>query len=389
MIYFDNASTTPVDKKVIDIMLPYFNLYYGNPGSMHNKGLIALNAIYDSRKKVAEILNCDTKEIIFTGSGTESDNLAILGFARKNKNKGNHIIISTIEHPAVKESALHLIEEGFEVSFVNVDKDGLVDLNELKNLIRNDTILVSIIYANNEIGVVQDLKEISKICHEKNVVFHTDACQAPQYLDIDVKNLDVDMMSLNGSKINGPKGIGCLFVKKGILLESIIYGGGQENNLRSGTENVPLIVGFAKALEIVTNEKEENFKHVKELQKKLIDDLLKIPETKLNGSLEKRLPNNVNISFLNVEGESIILMLNEEEIYVSTGSACSSKSLEPSHVLLALGLPHELAHSSIRFTLNKFNTIEEVKIVVEKIKEIVEQLRKMSPMHQSLKELGY
>jgi cysteine desulfurase len=383
-IYFDNSATTPVLKEVVDEMIPYFLEKYGNAGSMHNKGLEALKAVYNSRKKIADLLNCDAKEIIFTASGTEANNLAILGYARKNKNKGNHIIISTIEHPSVKETALALEKEGFKISFVNVDEFGLVKLDELKKLICKETILVSIIYANNEIGVIQDVKEIADLCHEKNIIFHTDACQAVEYLDVNVKRLNVSMMTLNGSKINGPKGIGVLFVKKGINLEPIILGGGQENNLRSGTENIPMIVGFSKALEISQRDKEKNYNHVKKLSLKLKEELLKIPNTKLNGSWENRLPNNVNISFLNVEGESIILMLNEEKIFVSTGSACSSKSLEPSHVLLALGMKHELAHSSIRFSLNWFNTEFEVDFVIKKVKEIISKLRQISAMNQNI-----
>lgn len=374
MIYFDNSSTTPVNKEVLDEMIPYFSENYGNPGSMHQKGLDALKAVYNARKKIAKLICVEPEEIIFTGSGTESANLAILGFARK-KGKG-HIIISSIEHPAVKESAMHLIKEGFEVSYVSVDSDGFVKLDELKNLIREDTILVSIIYANNEIGVVQDVNKISKICKEKGVIFHTDACQASQYLDL---NIGADLITLNGSKINGPKGIGVL-VNKGVELEPIIYGGGQEEGLRSGTENVPLIVGFAKAFEIARENLEKKVEHVKKLSSRLREGLLEISNTQLNGSWEKRLPNNVNISFIGVEGESMILMLNEEGIFVSTGSACSSKSLEPSHVLTSLGLKPEVSHSSIRFTLNSFNTFEEVEIVIEKVKEIVEKLRKISAM---------
>jgi len=346
-----------------------------------------LKVVYESRRKVAEYLNCEPNEIIFTASGTESDNLAVLGYARKNKNKRKHIIVSNIEHPAVHNCALQLKKEGFDVTFLEVDKEGLIDLAKLKRAIRKDTILVSIMYANNEIGVIQDISAIGKLCHEHKIIFHTDACQAVQYLDIDVKKLNVDLMSLNGSKINGPKGIGVLYLKKGVEVEPIIYGGEQEFGLRSGTENVPLIVGFTKALEIARKNVDKNIEHVKKLSTRLINGLLKIEETKLNGSRDKRLPNNVNISFLNIEGESIILMLNEEGICVSTGSACSSKSLEPSRIIIALGVPHEVAHSSIRFTLNNFNTEKEVDFVIEKITEIVKKLRAMSPLNESFKRM--
>ncbi|MDD3175084.1 MAG: cysteine desulfurase family protein [Candidatus Nanoarchaeia archaeon] len=377
-IYFDNASTTPVRGDVLDAMLPYFSEKYGNPGSMHSKGLDALKAMYGARKKVANYLNCEDKEIIFTGSGTESTNLAILGFARKKK-KG-HVIVSAIEHHAVLHPALRLKEEGFEVTVLNVDNDGLISLDELEKSIKNNTILVSINYANNEIGTIQEISNIGEICHKHNVIFHTDACQATPYLDLDVEKLNVDMMTLNGSKLNGPKGVGVLYIKKGIELEPLIYGGGQENNLRSGTENVPLIVGFAKALEIARENRVENYRHVLKLSKKLTRGLFKIPNCQINGSTERRLPNNVNFSFLNVEGEALILLLNEEGIYVSTASACSSKSLEPSHVLMAIGLKPEVAHGSLRFTLNWFNTEEEVEYVIQKVTEVVNKLRRISAM---------
>lgn len=383
-VYFDNAATTRTDERVVKAMLPYFTEDYGNPGSMHQKGLNALQVVHKARKEIAQIIGASTDEIIFTGSGTESNNLAILGFARKNKTKGKHIIISNIEHPAVKNTARHLIDEGFTVTEVAVDKNGIINLNDFRNAIQNDTILASIIYANNEIGVVQNISEISKICHEKNVKLHTDACQAANYLDIDVNNLNIDMMTLNGSKINGPKGVGVLYCRKPIKLEPLIYGGGQENNIRSGTENVPSIVGFAKALEIVTNEKEANTKRMKVLQKKLIDGLLKIPETRLNGDRDKRLPNNVNISFLNIEGEAMLLMMNEMGIAASTGSACSAHDLEPSPVIMALGVTHEIAHGSIRFSLGDESTESDVDYVLEKIPIIVKTLRDMSPMHEKL-----
>jgi len=386
-VYLDNAATTKTDKKVVEAMLPYFTEKYGNPSSMHGMGMEAKKAVNDARKKTAEILNCSDKEIIFTGSGTESDNLAILGYARKNKDKGNHIITTSIEHHAVLDSFEKLKEEGFEVTLLDVDRDGLVDLKQLKESITEKTIFVSIIYANNEIGVIQDIREISKICKEKGVVLHIDACQAVNYCSIDVKELGVDLMTLNGSKIYGPKGIGVLYKKEGIMIEPIVYGGGQEFKLRSGTENIPSIVGFAKALEELTKHKDKEIESSTKLRDYMIENLLKIEETRLNGHATRRLPNNVNISFLNVEGESVLLLLNEEGIYASTGSACTSDSLEPSHVIVALGLPHELGHSSIRFSLGKDTTKEDIDYVIEKMNEIIKRLRELSPLERTMKEL--
>jgi len=385
-VYLDNAATTRLDSTVLDAMLPYLKERYGNPNSMHNKGIEAKKAVAVARKQVAKIFNCAPCEVIFTGSGTESDNLAILGYARKNKDRGNHIITTKIEHHAVLDAFAKLEKEGFKVSYVDVDIDGIIDIEQLKKTITDDTILVSIIYANNEIGVVQDIKEIAKICKEKKVIFHTDACQAANYLNIDVQELGVDLMTLNGSKIYGPKGIGILYKKKDITIEPIVYGGGQEFGLRSGTENVANIVGFAKALEETEKHKEKEKQRLTELRDYLITELLKIKETRLNGHQTKRLQNNVNISFLNVEGESLILLLNEEGICVSTGSACTSRSLEPSHVITALGLPHEIAHSSIRFSMGKDTTKEDVDYVLGKIVPIVEKLRSMSPLNDSMEK---
>ena len=385
-IYLDNAATTRMDPVVLKSMLPNFTEEYGNPGSMHHMGLKARKDIAYAREKVASILNCSPKEIIFTGSGTESDNMAIFGYVRKNKEKGNHIITTPIEHHAIMDSYKRLEKEGFEVTILDVDREGFVNLEQLKSKITDKTILVSIIYANNEIGTIQDIPEISKICKEKRVTFHTDACQAAGYLDIDVKNLGVDMMTLNGSKIYGPKGVGILFKRRGIKIEPIVYGGGQEYNLRSGTENVANIIGFTKALEEVEKHREVETKKVTKLRDKLIDAFLKLPDTRLNGDRIKRLPNNVNISFLNIEGESVILMLNELGICVSTGSACTSADLEPSHVIVSLDLPHEVGHSSIRFSLGKFNTEEEIDYVIEVLPPIIKKLRQMSPLKYTMEE---
>lgn len=386
-IYIDNAATTKINEEVLDEMIPYFTNYYGNPSSLHNFGIIAKNTIDESKNKISKILNCNSNEIIFTGSGTESDNLAILGYCRRNKNKGNHIITTTIEHKAVLESFKKLKKEGFEITYLKVNREGIINIEELKKSIKKETIFISIIYANNEIGVIQDIKTISEICKKKNVTIHIDACQATNYLDIDVKKLNVDLMTISGSKIYGPKGIGILYKNKNIEIEPIIYGGGQENNLRSGTENIPYIVGITKALELNSENKELENKRLTKLRNKLIEGLLEISETHLNGSKNNRLPNNVNISFLNIEGESLLLMLNEFGIYASTGSACSSKNLDASHVVLALDLPIEIAHSSIRFSLGKETTNEDIDYIIKQTKEIVKKLRNMSPLKLKIENI--
>jgi len=386
-VYLDNAATTKLDKNVLKEMMPHLTNDYGNPSSMHNKGIVAKNAISESRAKVAKILNCKAEEIIFVGSGTESDNLAILGFVKKNKNKGKHLITTQIEHPAILNVFKRLEELGFKVTYLDVNREGLVDLEQLEKAITKDTILVSIIYVNNEIGVVQDVEKIAKICKKNKVVFHTDACQAGPYLSLDVKKLGVDMMTLNGSKIYGPKGVGILFKKNYIELEPLIYGGGQENNLRSGTENVANIVGFTKALFLVDKRKKKEVVRLTKLRDYMIKELLKIDESWLNGHKTKRLPNNVNVSFINVEGESFVLLLNEKGVYASTGSACSSHKLAASHVILALGLISEFAHSSIRFTLGKDTTKEDVDYVLREVKEIVDTLRHISPLKDTVEKL--
>ncbi len=383
-IYLDNAATTKIDKNVLDVMMPFLKGKFANPSSMHSKGIEAKNAMDYSRKKVSEILNCNPQEIIFTGSGTESDNLAILGFARANKDKGRHIITTKIEHHAVTDSFEKLKDEGFKVTFISVDEKGILNSDELKEAINDETILVSVIYANNEIGVIQNIGEISEICKKRGVAIHTDACQAANYLDIDVKRLGVDLMTLNGSKLYGPKGVGVLYKKKGIKIEPLLYGGGQEFGLRSSTENVANIVGFSKALEITCDHKKEESERLVYLRDFMIERLLKIKNTLLNGHATKRLPNNVNISFLGVEGESLLLLLNEDGIYASTGSACSSDSLEPSHVIIALGSPKEIGHSSIRFSLGRHTTKEDIEYVVERVKINVDKLRKISPLNYDL-----
>ncbi len=385
IVYLDNSASTKVDENVLKEMLPYFSEDYGNPGSMHSIGLKGSLALDFAREKVAKLLNADYREIIFTGSGSESINLAIKGVAQQKK-KG-HLITTSIEHHAVLDSFENLEKEGFETTIVDVEKNGIVDVNKIKDAIREDTILISVMYANNEIGSIQPIKEIAKIAKENKILFHVDACQAGNSENIDVKELGVDLMTLNGSKIHGPKGVGCLFKKRIVAIKPQILGGSQEFKLRSGTENVPLIIGFAKSLEIAQENKVEYKKHLTQLRDYFIEKLLKIPDTMLNGDDKKRLPNNINITFLNIEGEAILLMMDHVGICASSGSACTSKSLDPSHVILALGRPYEVAHGSIRFTMSKYTTKEELDHVIEKMPAIVKRLRDISPVHLTMEEI--
>ncbi len=388
-IYFDHAATTYMDARVKEVMDRYFLEEYGNPGSFNTVGLRAKHAVDESRGKIAELLNCDTKEVVFTGSGTESINLAIKGFVKANK-KGNHIITQKTEHEAVIETCEYLEkEEGIKVTYLDVDEYGLIKLEDLKKAITEETILVSIMYANNEIGTIQNIKEIASLCKENKIKFHTDACQAAGYLNIDVKDLGVDMMSVNGGKLYGPKGIGLLYVKRGTMLKPLIHGGGQENGLRSGTENVPGIVGFSKALEVAQEDKDNEVVRLTNLRDYMINNILeKVPKTFLNGHPSSRLPNNVNISFLEVEGEAVMLMLNNDGICASSGSACTSKTLDPSHVILAIGLPYEAAHGSIRFTLGKRSTKEGIDKLLEVLPGVIKELRQISPVSLKMEEVG-
>ena len=378
LIYLDHAATTKLDSRVKKEMDSV--KVYANPSALHQAGLEAKEILNQARNKIANILNCKPEEIIFTSGGTESINLAIKGIAKR---KG-HIITSKIEHPAVLETCKYLEKNGCQVTYLNVNKDGLISLKELEKSITKNTILISIMYANNEIGTIQPVKEIAKIAKKHKIPFHTDACQAG-FLDL---NVNADLMTLNGSKIYGPKGIGILYKKKDIQLEPLIHGGGQEFSLRSGTENLTNIVGFAKALELAQKEnKQENQKLIK-LRDYFITKVQKeIPRTFLNGHKTKRLPNNANISFLNVEGESILLYLDHKGILVSTGSACSSEKLEISHVLDAIGLKHDAAHGSIRFSLGKSTTKKELDYVVKELKEIISSLRRISPVHLKMTEV--
>ncbi len=388
-IYFDHAATTYMRPEVVEIMQKYFSEQYGNPGSFHYKGLVAKESLRVSRQKIANIIGAKPGEIIFTGSGTESCNLAIKGVAKRLAYKGKHIITSTIEHHAVLDSCDYLEKnEDYEVTYVPVDEEGIVKLSDLKKAIRPDTILISVMYANNEIGTIQPIKKIAKLAKEKDILFHTDACQVGGALDINVDNLGVDLMTLNGGKIYGPKGVGMLYIRSGVRLTPLIHGGGQEMNIRSGTENVAGIAAFAKALELAQMEKEAESERLTKLRDYLINRVLEeIPDTWLNGHPAKRLPNNANITFLNVEGEAIILLLNEHEIYVSSGSACTSKTLDPSHVILAMDMPYEAAHGSIRFTLGKRNTKEDIDKLMEVLPSIIKRLKEISPVKLKVEEV--
>ncbi len=399
-VYLDNAATTKTDPRVVEAMLPYFSEHYGNPSSMYKIGHESKMVIDEARERIAKILGgVRPDEIIFTSGGTESDNLAVLGSARKHGpqsgGKMKHIITTQIEHHAVLHPCEKLEKEGFEVTYLPVDRYGMVNPEDVKNALREDTVLVSVMYANNEIGTVEPISEIAEVIKkfrkDKKTsfpYFHTDACQAAGYLDLDIKKLGVDMLTLNGSKVYGPKGIGILYIANHVRIEPLVYGGGQEKNLRSGTENIAGIVGLAKALEIAEEEKKEESERVKKLADKLKDGILKsIPKTFLNGHPEKRLPNNVNITILDIEGEALILHLDNYGIYTSTGSACTSASLDPSHVILAIGLPYEAAHGSLRFALGRYTTEEDIDYVLETLPKVVEDLRKISPTKVDMKKI--
>lgn len=373
-IYLDNAATTPVNPRVMKEMLPYFTTIYANPSSVHEAGRKAQEAVENSRKKIAEILHGKSEEIIFTSGGTESINLAIKGIALQ-KGKG-HIITSKIEHPSVLEMCKYLERKGFLVTYLNVDKFGLINISELQKSIQKNTILISIQYANNEIGTIQPIKDIGKLAQRHNILFHTDACQAGN-LDLNAEKLNFDLLSLNGSKIYGPKGLGILYKKKNIQLEPLIHGGGQEFLLRSGTENVPGIVGFAKALELVQENRVRENKKLTELRDYFIEEILKnIPNTNLNGHPTQRIPNNINISFQGIEAEALVQYLSQNRIYVSMGSACNSQEIEVSHVLKAIKAKNPLG--AIRFSLGNKTTKKELEYVVEALKEMVESLRKVT-----------
>ena len=383
-IYLDNAATTAVDERVLKAMMPYFSEKYGNASSLHQKGQEAKMALEEAREIIAKSINAKPDEIIFTSGGTESNNLAIKGLAFSYPEK-KHIIISKIEHDCVLNACKFLESKGYKINYLNVDKEGFIDLKELEKLITHDTLIVSIIHGNNEIGTIQDLSSIGKLCREKKVFFHTDACQSYTKTFIDVNKQNLDLVTLNAHKIHGPKGVGALYLRTGIKVVPIAHGGGHEKNRRSGTENIPGIVGFATAVRIANKSDVEK---MRKLRDKLIAGLEKISGSKLNGARgEKRLVNNINFLFENVEGEAVGGYLDAEGIASSTGSACSSKSLEPSHVLLAIGLKPEQAHGSLRLSLSKFNTEEEINLVLEKLPKIIEKLRKISPFEKIVNKL--
>ncbi|OGF44229.1 MAG: cysteine desulfurase NifS [Candidatus Firestonebacteria bacterium RIFOXYC2_FULL_39_67] len=386
-IYLDYAATTPVHPDVLSAMTPYFMELFGNASTIYHYGRESKKAIEEARESFAKIIGADQSEVIFTSGGTESDNHAIKGAAYANRTKGNHIITCKIEHHAVLETCHYLEKEGFKVTYLPVDTDGLVNLEELKKAITDKTILISIMAANNEIGVLQPIAEIGKIAREKKIVFHTDAVQMAGSLPIDVEKMNIDLLSVSAHKLYGPKGIGGLYIRKGVKISPFIHGGEQEKRRRAGTENVPGIVGFGKACEIAMQNMEKEAKRISGLRDKFIEGLMKIiPEVKLNGHAIKRLPNNVNVSVKYIEGESMILNLDMEGICASSGSACTSGSLEPSHVLMSLGLSHELSHGSVRFTLGKNTTEDELSIVLEKFSETVDRLRKLSPLYKPTKK---
>jgi len=383
-IYLDYASATPIDPSVLRSMLPYLKKYFGNPSSIHLKGTQAHQVLEDARRETAFALGVKSENIIFTGSGTESDNLAIFGIAKSYKNEGKHIVISKIEHKAVLEPAQELERQGYDVTYLDVDENGLIDLGKLKSVLREDTILVSIIYANNEVGVIQPIRKIASIIKEhrngkKIPFFHTDACQAAGAVGIGVSSLGVDLMTLNGSKIYGPKGVGCLYASQEVRLSPIILGGGQENEKRAGTENLSLIVGFSEALKLAEKLRKKESARLIELREYFISETRKrIDRVELNGHKKKRLPNNINVSFSGVEGESIMLMLDNEGIAVSTGSACTSKSLESSHVLAAMFSSKERMRGSIRITLGRSTTKKDLDYVLGKLVPIIKKLRQIS-----------
>jgi cysteine desulfurase len=385
-IYMDNSATTPVKTQVLEEMLPYFSEKFGNPSSIYSLGSASKVAVENSRAKVAKVLGAQSKEIFFTGSGSESDNWAIKGVAYNHRKKGNHIITTKIEHHAVLHTCEYLEKQGFEVTYLDVDEFGMIKLEELENAITDKTILISIIFANNEIGTIQPIKEIGEIAKKHNVLFHTDAVQAIGHVKIDVNELNIDLLSLSAHKFYGPKGIGVLYIKQGVKLDSLISGGGQERNKRAGTENVPSIVGLGKAIELAYENIEEHNERLFELRERLINKIeATIPYVKLNGHRTERLPGNVNFCFEFIEGESLLLSLDLVGIAGSSGSACTSGTLDPSHVLLAIGLPHEIAHGSLRLSLGDFNTVEEIDYVVKELAEIVERLRQMSPLYERVK----
>ena len=384
-IYADNAATTKMSRTAIDAMLPYMDEIYGNPSSLHSVGQSANEAITSARQRMAECLGCDAREIIFTSGGSEADNHAIISAARIGEKQGKkHIISTAFEHHAVLHTLNRLEKEGFEITLLDVHENGLITAEQVSEAIREDTCLVTVMYANNEIGTIQPIKEIGAVCREKGVLFHTDAVQAVGHLHIDVKEQNIDMLSLSAHKFHGPKGVGALYAKRGIRLTNLIEGGAQEQGRRAGTENIPAIMGMAAALEEACSHIDENASTVAVLRDRLIAGLNEIPHGVLNGDAAHRLPGNVNFCFEGIEGESLLLLLDDKGVYASSGSACTSGSLDPSHVLLAIGRPHEIAHGSLRLTLSEETTPEEIDHMIQSVKDVVEYLRGMSPVWRDL-----
>lgn len=381
--YFDNAATTQTRPEVVEAMMKYYSESYGNPSSVYKFAQQNKNAVEKGREQVAKAINAETNEIYFTAGGSEADNWAIKGIAESYGSKGKHIITTAIEHHAVLHTCEYLESKGYEVTYLPVDEYGMVSVEDLKNAIREDTILISIMFANNEIGTIEPIAEIGRIAKEHNIVFHTDAVQAVGHVPIDVKAMNIDLLSMSGHKFYGPKGIGALFIKKGIKINPYIHGGAQERRRRAGTENVPGIVGMGLAAELATAELDSEMTRLSALRDKLIKGILEVvPYSRLNGHPTKRLPGNANISFEFVEGESILLLLDYKGICASSGSACTSGSLDPSHVLLAIGLPHEKAHGSVRMTMGHFTTEEQVDYLIKELPPIIERLRQMSPLYE-------
>lgn len=387
MIYADNAATTRLSRKALDAMLPYLTEAFGNPSSLHTVGQTAAEGLFNARKTVAQCLGCDTKEIIFTSGGSEADNQAILTAAELGAGKNKkHIISDVIEHHAVLNTLKRLEKKGFEITLLPVDSDGLVSPDDIRNAIRPDTALVTVMMANNEIGTIEPIKEIADICHEKGVLFHTDAVQAVGHIPVNVKEIGCDMLSASGHKFHGPKGSGFLYVRKGLMVFPLIEGGAQERGRRAGTENIAAIVGMAAALKEAVEGLPANMERIAALRERLIDGLSAIPHSTLNGSRSRSLPGNVNMCFEGIEGESLILLLDQKGICASSGSACTSGSLDPSHVLLAIGRKHEVAHGSLRLSLSEYNTEEEIEEIIRIVPEIVGYLRSISPIWQDLQE---
>lgn len=386
-IYLDHAATTPVKKEVLDEMLPYFSRNFGNPSSIYTIARESRKAIDEARDRVALAIGAQSKEIYFTSGGSESDNWALKGVAYANKSKGNHIITSAIEHHAILHTCKYLEDDGFEVTYLPVDSNGFVSIEHLRSAIRPTTILISIMFANNEIGTIQPIKDIGKIAREKGIYFHTDAVQAIGNIPINVDELNVDMLSLSAHKFYGPKGVGALYIRKNVKITSLIEGGAQERGRRAGTENIAGIVGLGKAIELASNNLESYNSKLIRLRDKLINGVMeKIPFVRLNGDREKRLPGNANFAFEFIEGESLLLMLDMKGIAASSGSACSSGSLDPSHVLLSIGLSHEIAHGSLRMTIGDENTEKDIDYVLEVLPPIVDRLREMSPLYERVKK---